>query len=206
MDLDRPAPSGSLLPLGTDESLQGRDLVDRLRSLVVGRDMSVGTSRAPEAQKGLDDFLRETGVRRRRGRPSPPHLAEVVRGLAKEAQRWLGLVDLCLDQEISSHALAALTWWPLGAEADLTVAQLAFPTVPKSELEFIGQRAQRTIEGKRRGKLEPEPPELTIVYVLHRRVEAYIPKLTTVADYAFGEPFVTRTSTAALESNPLPAD
>jgi hypothetical protein len=191
------------------------ELVLRILRLVAKRDLATDNNVRDQAKSELQAVLQVVGVPGRRGQPSFPNSKKLVKALAKECKTWLRAEYDVRQVTVSDAAVTKLNWWCSHDDDHLCATHLALPFLTTTEMEYVRSRSVRrnrspkaqasAKSARRRGAatvFQPNPVDLTAAYLIHGRMHEFL-SLKTVADYAFGTPFVERTPTGYLSSNPL---
>jgi hypothetical protein len=152
---------------------EARDVVEKLRELIVERDLASRKPARQSASKRLTKFLKELGIRAGSGRPSLPNSEQLVKLLMAECQLWLPVERSCQTCALERSARTALDAWGCADDPRLWAARLAFPTLTEREVRFL------------RSTKRPKDDRLTAACLIHSRMRDFL-SFDTAADYALG--------------------
>lgn len=185
-------------PGSGNEDFIARRLYETLRERIEAHQTASDSQRSDEKRR-LDETWQQI-----KGTPtkSIPNLKKTVTAMAKEGRLWVGAEAACQEERLRKEAQVQLSDWYAPPDTRLPVLWLAFPFLHRSEVEFVRDRVSRMLTNpKTPGRQISEPPNLTVVYILHRRVANFHSPLT-VAELSFGTLWRIDWS-EALKKNPL---
>lgn len=175
-----------------------RLIYETLRERIEAHQLASGKRREDEKEQ-LEETWKQI-----KGTPpkSVPNLKKTVTAMAKEGRLWVGAEAACQEERLREEAQVQLSDWYAPPDTRLPVLWLAFPFLHQGEVKFVRDRGNRMAPNpKEHGRRTPETPELTVVFLLDRRVLDFR-SLSTVAEDSFGTEWQSSWS-KALEKNPL---